>query len=235
MTDPKQATRDLAARYAAAGDPNGWFDEFYARADGDIHRVYWADLAPNPHLVAWLESHAPVGGRRAAVVGCGLGDDAEVLARHGYHVTAFDISAAAVGMCRERYPDSSVRYVEGDLFDPPADWRQGFDLVFECNTIQILVDEARERSLPAIADLVAPGGVVLVSCRGREAGEKEDAFPVPLDRREIGRFVTEAGLVERSFLAHDDTQDPPVPHFFAVYRREPVTTTGAAPARRRIA
>jgi hypothetical protein len=136
-------------------------------------------------------------------------------------VTAFDISEAAVAMCRERYADSTVEYAVGDLFAPREDWARGFDLVFECNTIQILVGERRAQSLPAIAELVAPGGVVLVSCRSREPGTEADAFPVPLDRTEIDGFVRE-GLVEEHFDAYDDTQEPPVPHFFAAYRRPAV-------------
>ena len=37
MDNPKMATQLLAKTYADRGDPNGWFEEFYARADGDIH------------------------------------------------------------------------------------------------------------------------------------------------------------------------------------------------------
>ena len=43
-------------------------------------------------------------------------------------------------------------------------------------------------------------------------------FPLPLDKDEIDGFVR-CGLNEKSFEAYDDTQEPPVPHFFAVYRK----------------
>ena len=39
-----------------------------------------------------------------------------------------------------------------------------------------------------------------------------------LDRNELDGFVR-AGLVEHGFVAYDDDQDPPIPHFFAWYRR----------------
>jgi len=218
MTNPKHAVQNLAQAYADRGDPNGWFEEFYARAGGDIHQVYWADLKANPLLLEWLEKGELPAGRRAVTVGCGLGDDAEELARYGFAVTAFDISPSAIDMCRQRYPGSSVDFRVADLFDHPVDWRQCFDLVHECNTIQILAGADRVRALRAIAELVAPGGVLLVSCRSRNAGEQLDAFPLALDREEIDGFCR-AGLVEESFLAYDDDQEPPVPHFFAVYRR----------------
>lgn len=218
MKNPKLETQRLARKYAESGNPDGWFEEFYARAGGDISKVYWADLEPNPKLVGWLDEHPLPENSRAVTIGCGLGDDAEVLARYGCRVVAFDISSSAIDMCRGRYPDSDVDYLTADLFDIPADWRRGFDLVYECNTIQILTGESRVRAVGAIAGMVAPGGVLLVSCRSRNAGENLDDFPLALDREEIDGFVRE-GLEEMDFAAYDDDQDPPVPHYFATYRR----------------
>jgi hypothetical protein len=40
--------------------------------------------------------------------------------------------------CRQRYPDSKVEYKVADLFSLPEEWVRGFNLVYECNTIQIL-------------------------------------------------------------------------------------------------
>lgn len=218
MGNPKTETIRLAETYAAKGDPDGWFEEFYDRADGDISRVYWADLEPNPLLLDWVDAHPVPAGRRAVVVGCGLGDDAEALRERGFSVVGFDISPSAIDMCRRRYPGSSVEYVTADLFDHPDSWRRGFDLVYECNTIQILTGANRVRALSAIAELVAPGGEVVVSCRSRAIDDHSQTFPIALDRHEIDGFVR-AGLTETHFLAYDDHQDPPVPHFFAVYRR----------------
>ena len=81
-----------------------------------------------------------------------------------------------------------------------------------------LTGENRVRALDTMADLVKPGGVILVSCRSRNQGEGLDDWPLALDRDEINGFLR-AGLTELQFEAYDDTQDPPVPHFFAVYRR----------------
>ena len=213
----------MVASYQDRGDPTGWCDQVYRGAHGDFRAVFWADLVPSPHLMSWLEEH-PVSDKSlsAVTVGCGVGDDAEAMAAHGYRVVAFDISPAAIDLCRKRYPDSSVEYRVVDLFAYPPNWTRGFDLVFECNTIQVLPGEFRLRALNAIADLVAPGGTVLVSCRSRQAGEKEDEFPLPLDRAEIDGFVR-AGLREVAFEAYDDNQNPRVPHFFACYSR-PIET-----------
>lgn len=215
----RQKFLQMVASYQQRGDPSGWCDQVYRDADGDHTAVFWADLVPNPYLLDWLAQHPlPTDQARAIIVGCGVGDDAEALAAHGYQVTAFDISPAAIELCRKRYPESRVDYQVADLFAHPPSWARGFDMVFECNTIQVLPGEYRLRALNAIAGMVAPGGVALVSCRSRNAGEKEDAFPLPLDRAEIDGFVR-AGLTEEGFVAYDDEQVPPVPHFFAWYRR----------------
>src|ERR1700733_12467903 len=90
------------------------FEAIYARAGLDLASIPWAGLAPNPDLVDWLasqpggEERGPDPGRGvpALVVACGLGDDAEELARRGYVVTAFDISPTAIGRCRGGFPTS---------------------------------------------------------------------------------------------------------------------------------
>lgn len=218
MDNSKRATQRLAKTYADQGDPNGWFEEFYARAEGDIHKVYWADLSPHPLLLSWVEEHAEPAKRRAITIGCGLGDDAEALAQRGYRVTAFDISPSAIALCQQRYPGSAVDYLIADLFNCPAEWRRGFDLVYECNTIQILKGPTRTQAFEAIADLVAPGGELIVSCRSRNPGEQLGTFPLALDQDEINGFLR-ADLSEKYFVAYDDDQDPAVPHFFAAYNR----------------
>lgn len=218
MENAKAATQRLAKAYADRGEPDGWFEDFYARAAGDVSKVYWADLEPNPLLLDWLNDQPAPAGRRAIAVGCGLGDDAEALSRRGYQVIAFDISPSAIAMCRQRHADSRVDYRQADLFNLPAEWRRAFDLVYECNTIQVLTGPARASAIQAIADLANNTGEVLVSCRSRNKGESLDSFPIALDRDEIDGFQR-AGLAETRFVAYDDNQTPPVPHFFAVYRR----------------
>ncbi len=219
MDEARKRIREMAVRCTRNSDPAGWFDTVYQEAAGDTGQVPWADLEANPKLTAWLQQHPMVrSAGRAVTVGCGLGDDAEALASAGYQVTAFDISETAIEWCSRRFPNSRVEYKTLDLFALPEEWPGRFDLVFESNTIQALLGEYRNQALEAIARLVAPGGVVLVSCRSRDEGEKEDAFPIPLTRGDLDRFIG-SGLVEDGFDAYDDDQDPPVPHYFSWYSR----------------
>jgi len=56
--------------------------------------VPWVQGVPNESLVQWAAGRRG-DGRRALVVGCGTGEDAEFLAGLGYAVTGFDIAPAA--------------------------------------------------------------------------------------------------------------------------------------------
>ena len=213
------AYKKMVKSYQDRDDPTGWFDSIYLDAEGDHAGVFWADLEPNPYLLEWLKScQFKHEGRKAIVVGCGVGDDAEALSEAGYAVTAFDIAPEAIRLCKQRYPDSQVNYLVADLFAYPPDWAEQFDLVYECNTIQVLPGKYRIMARDAMISLLAPGGYLLVSCRSREKGELEDEIPLPLDKEEIDGFVR-CGLSQESFVAYDDDQDPPVPHFFATYRK----------------
>lgn len=214
-----QRYREMVRSHQERDDPLGWFDTIYSSAEGDHTAVFWADLAPNHYLLKWLEEHPAHGqGKKAVAIGCGVGDDAEAMAEHGFEVTAFDISPSAIELCKKRYPDTKVDYLVADLFDCPKAWHRGFDLVYECNTIQVLPGKYRLQARDAMVSLLAEQGDLLVSCRSRRPGEQENDIPLPLDRHEIDGFVR-AGLKERRLFAYDDDQCPPVPHFFAWYRK----------------
>lgn len=110
----------LASRSLAAGDPTGWFDRLYAAAATGRVAMPWSRGQPHPLLVEWAQGRELTGvGRQAVVVGCGLGADAEYLARLGFDTVGFDISETAIQLAEHRFPDSAVRYVAADLLDPP--------------------------------------------------------------------------------------------------------------------
>ena len=213
--------RRLARESIGRGDATGWFEELYRRAEGAWDRIPWADLVPNPYLVEWLASPDAAGAHgRALVVGCGLGDDAEALSAAGFEVVAFDVSATAIEGCRARHPGSCVAYVVADVLEPPAEWAHRFDLVFESYTLQVLPNPARARALVTLSGLVAPGGRLLVLCRGRDRDEPEGELPWPLTREEL-QLLRAHGLVERRFESFLDGEAPPVRRFRALYERVP--------------
>ena len=154
--------RQLATTALAEGKPLEWYEELYTSGE-----VPWDHGEPTPLLVDWLAEHfgGSMGYGRAVVVGCAYGDDAELIAAYGFHTTAFDISRSAVREARVRHPRSAVRYVQADFLDLPESWRQGFDLVVECTTLQCLPPALHEPAAAGVASLCAAGGTILVIAR----------------------------------------------------------------------
>lgn len=183
---------DAHAQQLTADDPTGWFERLYAAAAVGEAVVPWDRGSPHGLLVEWVRATGLRGdGRRALVVGSGLGEDAELIASLGFDTTAFDISPTAIETTRARFPQSRVRYLTADLLDPPADWHRAFDLVVESLTVQSMPNPHRTQAIPRVASLVAPGGTLLVIATGREEGPEPGGPPWPLTRREIDSFGTD--------------------------------------------
>lgn len=211
--------KNMVKTYQDRDEPTAWFDTIYKNAKGDYTNVFWADLCPNPYLVNWLERNPISNKQKAIVIGCGVGDDCEALSSFGFEVIGFDISPSAIELCKNRYPDSNVSYLVADLFDYNKEWLGTFDVVYECNTIQVLPGDYRIKARVAMSRLLNKNGHILVSCRSRKEAEQLNDIPLPLDKKEISAFVTQDKLKEISFLAYDDNQTPRVPHFFGIYKK----------------
>lgn len=222
MTDVRKRARELARAAIEAGRPLAWFDELYREAEEGRAIVPWADLRPNPHVVAWLDAHEGMfaKGARALDVGGGLGDDAEELARRGFRVTSFDLSPIAVARAKARFPSSSVARDAHDLLALPASYTTAFDLVVEAYTLQVLPPKERAIAARVLPSLVAPGGGLLVIARGREPEDDAGAMPWPLVRTEIEGLATD-GLTLATFDDFVDREEPasPVRRFRAFFRR----------------
>ncbi len=230
--DPDFDARRMTARQrldeltgAIGGDPEArqdWFNAVYQHAAGDPAGVPWARLEPHELLRDWLAGGKPGGvvasGLRALDVGCGLGDNAEALAAAGLDVTAFDLSETAVHWAQSRFPTSSVTYLAGDLFAPPLDWMQGFDLVHECYTLQALNGAERAEAASRIAAFVAPAGHLLVVTRSNLTGQPADGPPWPLVEDEV-TALTDHGLTLVDLEHHTVTRDRDIPHIRALFRR----------------
>lgn len=226
MPDRSRA-RQLAAEYLAKGDPTGWFEQLYREAEEGKSIVPWAELQPSPNLLNfWKDRPLPATGKTALTIGCGLGDDAEQLAEWGFSTTAFDVSEAAVRGCRRRFPLSRVEYVAANLLKPPEAWSGAFDFVFESNTLQVLPAELRAWAMDRAAGFIAEGGKLLVIARARDENDPLGEMPWPLTRGELNHF-TEIGLRELSFEDFQDSEEPPVRRFRALYLRPIQNPPGA--------
>jgi SAM-dependent methyltransferase len=220
-SDPDEAARRLAAEGLAARDATAWFERLYAAAEEGEAVVPWDRGAPHRLLVQWAAGvHG--GGRRALVVGSGLGADAEYVAGLGFATVAFDVSATAIRTARRRFPDSQVDYVAADLLDPPPEWREAFDLVVESLTVQSLPDPPRRDAIAQVGRMVAPGGTLLVIATARDGDGPVQGPPWPLTRAEVESFAA-GGLVPVRIEDLRDAEQPEIHRWRAQFARPAVT------------
>ncbi|MFC4588420.1 alpha/beta fold hydrolase [Sphaerisporangium corydalis] len=196
----------LATKALAGDDPTGWFERLYAAADAGEVPMPWDREGPREPLREWASAKALTGaGRRALVIGCGLGADSEYVAGLGFDTDAFDISGTAIRTAKARHPASPVRYRTADLLAPPAEWIAAFDLVVEIFTVQALPVSLRREAVAAVRRLVGPGGTLITVMAARDADDgDEDGPPWPLTRAEMESFAT-GGL---SLVRLEELQDP---------------------------
>lgn len=196
-----------------------FFKDIYRRAEGDSGAVPWADLAAKAELNHWLIDHKGDGGKTAVDVACGLGDNAEALARNGYVTTAFDLSDHAIRWARKRFPDSAVNYQTADLFDLPSEWIGAFDLVNECYTLQSMAPDMLDETAAAVASLVRPGGTLLIYARWREDGAAASGPPWPLEKSRLHVFAEMGFDLVSEHLFNLSRPGRKVPVCFAVWRK----------------
>lgn len=219
--DPHALVAAVSERHAG-GDGTERFDEIYAEAIRQGIDPPWAKRTPNPILRDWLDERGLEGtGRRALVVGCGLGDDAALLDRRGFATVAIDVSRRAIELARERFPGSEVEWRAANLLEPPEELLGAFAFVWEAYTLQSLPAEARARAMAELARLPAPGGTLLVAAYARAEGTPPpETTPCPLapsELRAFERYGLEVELFE-SFI-DEKRSSRPVPHHLVTLLR----------------
>ena len=207
----------LSEAAEADGEPLRWFEELYAGADRDSEEIPWAKMEANPKMVEWIANRPEITGQ-ALVVGCGLGDDAEWLSAAGFDVTAFDLSQSSIDWCRERFPNSAVKYCVGDLLEPEDAWSGTFDLVIEIHILQAIPDPIRDAAASNLPKFLNDGGHLF--CIGRLLTGRipdEPSPPWPLSRVWMnGRFqmLNQSGF---SGFVNEDT--PTIDRYMAAWTR----------------
>jgi SAM-dependent methyltransferase len=141
---------------ARVSAPDFWEGLYATGGDG------WELGRAAPPLVDFVETTPPPPGR-VAVVGCGRGHDARFLARHGYAVTGFDFSPAAVTAARAlaRREGVNARFEQRDLFTLGREYAYAFDGAWEY-TCFCAIDPLRRAEYVRVMDaIVRPGGWLL--------------------------------------------------------------------------
>lgn len=200
-------------------EEKNFFESIYENADHeDLSTIPWATLAPNIYLEKHLSTHDVVSGKKALVIGCGLGDDALILEKHGYEVEAIDISVSAIALAKKRHPQSKVDFHVGDIYDMPESSVGAYDFVYEGLTIQSLPPADREKLVGIIVSLVAPDGELLVYANTQDDTDSYGGPPWPLYEDEFILFEKEG--LEKVYTEKENESKPIAPYKCCVLYRK---------------
>lgn len=150
-----QDARELAQFDALAGE---WWD---------TQGALWTLHAINPLRMAFIRSHATLGGKNVLDVGCGGGILTEALAREAGHTTGIDLAAASLSTARLHAESEglAVSYRLMPVEDLAAAEPAGFEVVTCMEMLEHVPDPAA--IVQACADLLKPGGWLFLSTLNR--------------------------------------------------------------------
>ena len=158
-------------------------------------------------------SFAPLAGRTALDMGCGAGLLAEPLARLGATVTGVDAAPENIGAARAHAEAGglAIEYLAGGVETVAG---RAFDLVVSFEVIEHVTDPAA--FVAGLADVLAPGGLMLLSTPNRTALSRramitvgEGTGQIPKGTHDWGKFLTPdelTALVEGAGLEVIDTR-----------------------------
>ncbi len=175
--------------------PTDWFENLYAGSNTSGEGVPWANMDTHPVFKDWLSKNSISGkGKKALVVGCGLGDDAIALEKLGFKVTAFDVAESAIDLCKKRFPESAVQFVTADLLTGIPEWENEFDLVLEIFTIQALPPKYEVLVIGNLSKLIVPNGELIMVTEVQEAKRTFEVGPPWLLNHNYIELFEEKGL-----------------------------------------
>jgi SAM-dependent methyltransferase len=141
---------------------------------------------------------------RALDLGCGTGDNAIFLARHGFDVTAVDFAPAAIARARAKAADAGVhvRFVVDDLTRFSA-VRGPFDVLVDYGSFDDLSERGRAAYVREVVPLTRSGTRFLLWCFEWEPRLWERLAVAVLP---FGNLALRPGEVRRRFGASFDIE-----------------------------
>jgi SAM-dependent methyltransferase len=170
------------------------WDEKYRKEE-----IPWDRGLASLPLREYLDHHPQKG--RALIPGCGRGHEVALAVEHGLDAMGLDIAPAGIAAPRSHYPHLQERFIVGDLFHPPPEIRDQFDLVLEHTCLCALPPSLRKDYRKGIDLLLKHGGLLIgVWYMNPDRDPDHDGPPYPLQVNELTSLFAEGYEMVDDFI-----------------------------------
>lgn len=154
------------------------------------NRAPWEMNEPRPELVKMVES-GKLTPSRAIDLGCGTGDNAIYLAKHGFEVVGVDLSPRAIDQAKEKSKanGSFPKFSVGDVTDLKG-ITGVFDLVLDYGCLGCVIGNiAREKYVNTLLKLTHPGSQYILANFVENPERRLNLIPNALPKGEVDRLL----------------------------------------------
>jgi len=169
---------------------DNFFENIYNTKSDNLNSIPWAKLEVNEYLKDYLNNNANTNNKKALVIGCGIGDDADYLASKGYEVDAFDISPSAINIAKKRFCNKNINFFVQDIFSLPNNMINSYDFVYEGLTIQSINPKFKNELIKIISSLGKKDSHLLLYSNFQDDIDNYDGPPWPLYKRDFALFLS---------------------------------------------
>ena len=168
---------------------NNFFENVYKNASENLDKIPWATFEANEYLQDFFKNKQKVTNKKALVIGCGLGDDAQFLSKMGYIVDAIDISPTSIKLAKQRFDNRDINFSVEDIFSLPSNMINNYDFIYEGLTIQSIDPKHRIQLIEIISGLNNTKGELLLYTNYQEDIDTFGGPPWPLYKRDLALFL----------------------------------------------
>ncbi|MEJ6080354.1 methyltransferase domain-containing protein [Vibrio sp. 1-Bac 57] len=165
-------------------------ESFYDKNAEQLAELYLSKTFEQVHQ-SWLNYLTPVLNKKDARIldlGAGAGRDSKYMAEQGasnnVSITAIEPALTLAHLGKQQTQCLNVRWLQDSLPDLNAVTKQevSFDLILLSAVWMHIPDSQRSRSLRKLANLLKPGGKLVISLRHGPSGDERNMFDVCSDR-----------------------------------------------------
>ncbi len=165
-------------------------ESFYNKNAEKLAELYLSKTFEQVHQ-SWLSYLTPVLNKKDARIldlGAGAGRDSKYMAEQGasnnVSITAIEPALTLAQLGKQQTQGLNVRWLQDSLPDLHAVTKQevSFDLILLSAVWMHIPDSQRARSLRKLANLLKPGGKLVISLRHGPSGDERNMFDVCSDR-----------------------------------------------------